>query len=112
MVSSPRATWSGAVIAVLLAVMLYRVVPYLETHNVAVGDKAPDFDLTADDGSGLSLSDYAGKYVLLNFWATWCPPCVEEIPSLNALHDQLSDGGLVVLGVSVDEDKGEYDRFL
>ena len=112
MVLSPRASWSGAVIAVLLAVMLYRVVPYLETHNVAVGDKAPDFDLTADDGSGLSLSDYAGKYVLLNFWATWCPPCVEEIPSLNALHDQLNDGGLVVLGVSVDEDKEEYDRFL
>ena len=112
MVLSPRATWSGAVIAVLLAVMLYRVVPYLETHNVAVGDKAPDFDLTDDNGQGVSLSDFHGKYVLLNFWATWCPPCVEEMPSLSVLHERLKDLGLIVLGVSVDESQEEYERFL
>jgi peroxiredoxin len=112
MASNPRAAWSGAVVAVLLAVMLYRVVPYLEIHNVEVGDKAPGFALTDDNGQGMSLSDFRGKYVLLNFWATWCPPCVEEMPSLSGLHEKLKDLGLVVLGISVDESKEEYERFL
>ena len=112
MTSSSKATWAVAVNIVLLGVLLARAVPYFEIHNVEVGDAAPDFNITADDGSGLRLDDYRGKYVLLNFWATWCPPCVQEMPSLSALHDRFKDEGLVVLGVSVDEEKEEYDRFL
>lgn len=112
MASNIRATLFGGVIAVLLAAMIYRVVPYLETHNVEVGDKAPGFELADDTGQGVNLSDFRGKYVLLNFWATWCPPCVEEMPSLSALHERLKDQGLVVLGVSVDESEAEYKRFL
>jgi peroxiredoxin len=50
--------------------------------------------------------------VLLNFWATWCPPCIEELPSLNSIYSELRDRGLVVLGVSVDEDRALYQRFL
>jgi len=112
MASSLRAAGFGGVIAVLLAVMLYRVAPYLEIHNVEVGDRAPAFEITDDNGRGVSLSDFRGKYVLLNFWATWCPPCVEEMPSLSALHDRMKDLGLVVLGISVDESREEYERFL
>jgi len=112
MASRSRAIWAAAVNLVLLGVLLARAVPYFEVHNVEVGDEAPAFDVTADDGSGVRLEDYRGKYVLVNFWATWCPPCVQEMPSLNALHDNLKDEGLVVLGISVDEDKQEYDRFL
>ncbi|HUG80333.1 MAG TPA: TlpA disulfide reductase family protein [Bryobacterales bacterium] len=112
MASNIRATLFGGVIAVLLATMIYRVVPYLEIHNVEVGDKAPGFELADDSGQGVNLSDFRGKYVLLNFWATWCPPCVEEMPSLSALHERLKDQGLVVLGVSVDESEAEYKRFL
>ena len=52
-----------------------------------------------------------GKVVLLNFWATWCPPCVEEMPSLVALQKRMGDK-LTILAVSVDEDEGEYRRFL
>ncbi len=109
---SSRATWAGAVNLILLGVLLTRAVPYFQIHNVDVGDRAPDFNLTADDGSGMSLSDYRGKYVLLNFWATWCPPCVQEMPSLSTVHDRFQRDGLVVLGVSVDEEKEAYDRFL
>ena len=97
---------------VLSGALLYRIEPYLHVYQVEAGDRAPDFELTSDEGSGVSLADYRGKYVLLNFWATWCPPCVEETPSLNRLHQELSDRGLVVLGVSVDEQKQAYDEFL
>ncbi len=96
----------------LSAVLVARVIPYFHQYNVEAGDAAPGFNLTADNGTGVSLEDYRGKYVLLNFWATWCAPCVEELPSLNAVYDNLRDRGLVVLGVSVDEDQELYQRFV
>ncbi len=96
----------------LTTALLARVVPYLEIHDVGVGDRAPDFDLAAADGSGIRLEDYRGKLVLLNFWATWCPPCVEEMPSLNFVYEHLRGKGIVVLGVSVDEDEAVYRDFL
>ncbi|MBI3404158.1 MAG: TlpA family protein disulfide reductase, partial [Acidobacteria bacterium] len=48
----------------------------------------------------------------LNFWATWCPPCVEEMPSLNVLHAKMESQGVIVLGISMDEDDAAYKRFL
>jgi thiol-disulfide isomerase/thioredoxin len=57
------------------------------------------------------LSELRGKVVVLNFWATWCPPCVDEMPSLVALQNRMGDK-LVVLAVSVDQDKDAYDKFL
>ncbi len=102
----------ASLLAGLTGLLLFRVLPYFHQYKVEVGDQAPDFDLTADDGTGLRLRDYQGKYVLLNFWATWCPPCVEEMPSLNNLHTSLGDRGLVVLGISVDEDAEVYRQFL
>ncbi|MDF1527038.1 MAG: TlpA disulfide reductase family protein [bacterium] len=65
---------------------------------------APDFTLAAVDGSMVSISDYRGKVVLVDFWATWCPPCLEMIPILSRLHKKYSDKGLVVLGVSLDNE--------
>lgn len=97
---------------VLGAVLLWRVEPYLRIYDVEAGDRAPGFTLTTDTGQGIDLEDYRGKYVLLNFWATWCPPCIQETPSLNQLHQELSDQGLIVLGVSVDEDLSAYNAFL
>lgn len=69
----------------------------------ARGEKAPDFSLTTLDGKKVQLSDYRGKVVVLDFWATWCAPCVESIPHLNALQKTYAAKGLVVLGVSVDK---------
>jgi len=63
---------------------------------------APNFTLPDLDGNMVSLSDYKGKVVLLNIWATWCPPCVEEMPSMEKLYQELKDEGFEILAVSVD----------
>lgn len=78
-------------------------------HPKNLGRPAPDFTVE-DGGRSLQLSTYRGKVVVLNFWATWCPPCIEEIPSLNQLQRQMPQ--LVVLGVSVDQDGDAYRQFL
>lgn len=57
----------------------------------------PDFTLEANNGDEVSLSDYAGKVVVLNFWASWCPPCKNEMPDFQKLHDELKDSEEVVL---------------
>jgi peroxiredoxin len=101
-----------AITALLAAVLMWRIEPYLHIYNVNAGDRAPGFSLTADNGQGVGLSDYKGKWVLLNFWASWCPPCVQETPSLIQLQEEFRDRGLVVLGVSEDESKEAYDQFL
>ncbi|MFQ5816435.1 MAG: TlpA family protein disulfide reductase [Terriglobia bacterium] len=72
---------------------------------------APDFSFTWE-GETHRLSELRGQVVVLNFWATWCPPCVEEMPSLERLHRKLRDQGVVVLGVSVDTDAAAYEKFL
>lgn len=64
--------------------------------------QAPEFALKDMDGNEVKLSDYKGKVVILDFWATWCPPCVKEIPHFNDLAKKYGKDGLVVLGVSVD----------
>jgi len=64
---------------------------------------APDWALSGLDGRTVKLSDFKGKVVVLNFWATWCPPCRREIPDLVALHNKYADQGVVVIGFSLDE---------
>ena len=74
-----------------------------------LGKKAPDF--TVSDGSNtIQLSKYRGKIVVLNFWASWCEPCVQETPALEQLHHDRPD--LEILAVSVDTDANAYHRFL
>jgi len=67
------------------------------------GVPAPEFTLQALDGSQVKLSDFRGKAVLLNFWATWCPPCKVEMPWFEDLQNQYGKDGLVVLGVAMDD---------
>ena len=68
------------------------------------GKVAPDFELKAIDGKSYKLADLRGKAVLLNFWATWCPPCKIEIPWFIELQRQYADQGLIVVGVAMDDD--------
>ena len=68
-----------------------------------VGTDAPAFRLTTFDGSEVSLDDYRGKVVLLDFWATFCPPCIQALPELQALHQKHSSHGLAILGVTIDD---------
>lgn len=76
-----------------------------------VGASAPEFTVTDADRT-VALKDLRGKVVVLNFWATWCAPCVEEMPSLVQMQKQLKDRGVTVLGVSVDDDPRQYHTFL
>jgi peroxiredoxin len=78
-------------------------------HPSQTGQVAPDFNVS-DGSTKIHLADYRGKVVLVNFWATWCAPCVEEIPSLLDLHHANPD--LAILAVSVDEDPDAYSEFL
>ncbi len=64
---------------------------------------AEDFTLDLLDGKAVKLSDYRGKVVFLNFWATWCPPCRSEMPAMQALHEKLKGRGLVILAVDLAE---------
>jgi cytochrome c biogenesis protein CcmG/thiol:disulfide interchange protein DsbE len=90
----------------LLAVLLVAILAGCGKSDRGQGltGGAPDFTLPAVDGSMVSMSDYRGKVVLVDFWATWCPPCQEMIPVLSKLNKRYSDKGLVILGVSLDRD--------
>jgi thiol-disulfide isomerase/thioredoxin len=99
-------------IGVLLAAFVYVI--YLAIHErvVVAGDTAPEFSITADNGRLVSLPNFGGRLLVLNFWASWCGPCVEETPSLSKLAQDYASKGVVVLGVSVDKDPQAYRRFL
>ena len=73
---------------------------------------APDFTLAARDGGTVSLSGLKGQVVMVNFWATWCGPCRQEMPHLEALYQRYSDLGFTLLGVNVEEDSSGADDFL
>ena len=76
---------------------------------VEVGTAAPDFAATTMDGRPIRLSALRGEVVLLNIWATWCPPCREEMPSMQRLHEALAAEGLRVVAVSIDAAPGALD---
>lgn len=73
--------------------------------RVNVGGIAPDFTLTTPDGKKVSLSQFRGKVVLLDFWATWCGPCLREMPNVISIYKKYHSKGLEILGVSLDEEK-------
>ena len=70
--------------------------------EIGAGAPASDFTLRDVDGKNVSLSDFSGKVVLIDFWATWCVPCTAEIPHLETLYQQHKNEGFVVLGISMD----------
>ncbi len=72
-------------------------------HQSTANKAAPEWQLKDLNGKPVNLSDFKGKVVILNFWATWCPPCRQEIPGFIALQKQYADKGLVIVGVSLDE---------
>jgi len=77
-----------------------------------VGESAPDFQLENLDGQTISLSDFRGKPVLINFWATWCTFCRDEMPYLQQIYEEWSDKGLVVLTINIGESHLEVEMFL
>ena len=81
--------------------------------QVAIGQPAPDFTLNDLNGQSYTLSQLRGKVVIVNFWATWCPPCRAEMPSMERLHRELSGEGLVMLAVNIEKDgRRTVEQFL
>jgi cytochrome c biogenesis protein CcmG, thiol:disulfide interchange protein DsbE len=84
---------------------------YSGSRPARIGSNATDFTVQDSDHK-VTLSQFRGQVVVLNFWATWCPPCVEETPSLVRMTARFKDKGVVVLAVSIDDDDAAYHRFL
>jgi peroxiredoxin len=101
-----------AAIGVLAVALVVAIYSGIHERVVSAGDTAPSFTIRADNGRTVSLPDFGGKVLVLNFWATWCPPCVQETPSLSRFAEEFGGKGVVVLGVSVDRDPAAYRAFL
>ena len=84
---------------------------YSGSRPPRIGSSAPDFTV-ADAQTKITLSQLRGQVVVLNFWATWCAPCVEEVPSLVEMQRRLKPKGVTVLAVSVDVDDNAYRQFV
>lgn len=92
--------------------MSYGIYDAVRDRTVQPGDRAPSFHLTTNKGSTVTNTSFGGELLLVNFWATWCPPCVEEMPSLEQFHRKYGPRGVVVLGVNVDQGEQLYQRFV
>jgi peroxiredoxin len=101
-----------AALAIMMAAFCFALYSSLHETVVNAGDRAPSFSIKADNGKTFTPKDFGGKLLLVNFWATWCPPCVEEIPGLNEMAHQLGPKGLVILAISQDKDANAYKQFL
>jgi peroxiredoxin len=88
----------------LLALLFAVAVPWTAAAPLAPTAQAPDFTLRTLDGQKLRLGEQRGRVVLVNFWATWCGPCRQEMPHLNKLYEKYKSSGFVLLGVNVDDD--------
>jgi peroxiredoxin len=82
----------------------FAVVAGTASSAIAPATQAPDFTLHAMSGPNMHLQDQRGRVVMVNFWATWCAPCRQEMPHLNRLYQKYRSSGFVLLGVNVDED--------
>jgi peroxiredoxin len=84
---------------------------YRGSRPAGIGTAAPDFTVVDSDRK-VSLSEFRGQVVVLNFWATWCQPCLAEMPSLVQMQRRMRDKGVTVLAVSIDDSDDAYHRFL
>jgi cytochrome c biogenesis protein CcmG, thiol:disulfide interchange protein DsbE len=95
-----------SIVLILLATGCYR-----GSRPTRIGLPAPDFTVQ-DDAAKVALNQYRGKVVVLNFWASWCAPCIAETPSLVQMQQQLKSKGVEVVAVSIDEDEQAYHQFI
>lgn len=99
-------------VAALAAILVWVVAGTLTTPVVNAGDRAPKFKVVTEDGKTVTPTDFGGKLLVLNFWASWCEPCVAETPSLEQMSQLLGKKGVVVLGISMDTNEKRYKDFL
>lgn len=119
MVLAPAAfLWLGAGF-VMVGILLWLGLRVTSEENgvslnaaAAVGSPAPDFELKNLVGNDVTLADYRGNVVVVNFWATWCPPCRAEMPGIQAVYDTYKDQGMIVLAVNAQEDQDTIQSFV
>lgn len=99
-------------LAVLVVTFFVSIAGSFHEKVIVAGDTAPDFSIRTDSGRRITPSDFGGKVLVLNFWATWCASCVEEIPSLDQFQKRFANSGVVVVAVSSDKSEKAYRRFL
>jgi thiol-disulfide isomerase/thioredoxin len=99
-------------IGLLLIALVYVLYATIHERVVVAGDEAPEFTVAADSGRSVSVPNFGGKLLVLNFWASWCPPCVQETPSLSRFASDYAGKGVVVMAISVDKDEKAYQNFL
>jgi peroxiredoxin len=100
-----------AFLGAVAVLCVFAMPTYRQGEPSVAGRMAPDFALQLN-GKPARLQDLRGKVVVLDFWASWCPPCVEETPALIELQRRIADRGGMVLGVSMDDDPNAYEAFL
>ena len=115
-----KGTWLGLMLLIFLSGGLWIVLSKgpadaADMNTVAFPPQkdfnAPDFALAALDGSTIALSDLEGQVILINFWATWCPPCREEMPAIQQLYDQYQDRGFTVLAINQGQEAAQVATF-
>lgn len=99
------------VLLLILGAAVFLALRLREPHAVDIGEEAPDFTLPALGRGSLSLHDFRGQVVLVNFWATWCPPCARESPGLESFAEAMRSQRITVIGISVDEDAAALEAF-
>jgi peroxiredoxin len=101
--------WAAITLAVIIvSVHVFKSHP----QTASIFPRAPDFSLRTVDGQSYSRNDLHGKYVLLEFWASWCGPCREALPEMFRLHREFKDSRFVMIGVSEDEDQSKFEDFV
>ena len=99
-------------IALSTLILSWGIYDSVRDRTVNVGDRAPRFQVATTSGATIGSTSFSGELLLVNFWATWCPPCVQEMPSLEQFHQTFGKRGVVVLGVNVDRNEQTYRLFM
>lgn len=101
-----------AVLVTLILVFIGTLTLSLRDTSAKEGGRAPAFSVVTDNGQRITPTSFGGKVLVLNFWATWCSPCVQEIPSLSQFQREFAKSGVVVIGISIDKSAQKYKAFL
>lgn len=83
-----------------------------EIESLGLGQPAPEFTAVSYSNEEIALNDYKGKYIILDFWATWCGPCIPELPVIKSLHEKYSEKDLIIISVALEEASEKFDDFL
>jgi len=100
------------VLKVILLIILTSMILITGCSAPEIGKSAPSFQLTDINGKSVSLSDFQGKPVLINFWATWCAPCLFEMPYIQEVYDEWAERGLVILAINIGESPSRVENFM